>query len=217
MEKDSLDFVEITPEEVNNVLILLHGYGSNNQDFLNLGVQVMDLLPNTAIISVNGPWKSEVGDGYQWFSLKTMNLFSILKEIKIASSLLNKFIDSQLKRFNLEDKNLILGGFSQGAMLSLYTGLRRENTPFAVLSFSGMVPDTMETLKKEIKSKPNILLIHGTADKTVPYNSLEKAEYLLREFDVPFEAYSVQDMGHTINDEALEDAREFIKMICNKI
>ena len=217
METKFLDFVEVKPEKVNNILILLHGYGSNNKDFLNLGLQLRDLLPNTAIISVNGPWKSEVGDGYQWFSLKTMNLFSILKEIKLSNNLLNKFIDQQLKRFNLEDGNLIIGGFSQGAMLSLYTGLRRENSPFAILSFSGMVPDTMESLKKDLKSKPNVLLIHGTADKTVPYNSLEKAEYLLREFDVPFEAYSIQDMGHTINDEALEDAREYIKMICNKI
>ena len=80
-----------------------------------------------------------------------------------------------------------------------------------------MVPDTIDSLKKELKSKPNVLLIHGTTDKTVPYNSLEKAEYLLREFDVPYESYSIQDMGHTINDEAIEDAREFIKKICNQI
>ena len=46
MEKNSLDFVEVIPEKVNNILILLHGYGSNNKDFLNLGLQLRDLLPN---------------------------------------------------------------------------------------------------------------------------------------------------------------------------
>ena len=217
MEKNSLDFIEIKPDMVNNIFILLHGYGSNNEDFLSLGEHFRDLLPNTAIIAVNAPWRSDVGTGYQWFSLKTMNLFSILKEIKISNNLLNNFINTQLKRFELEEKNLLLGGFSQGAMLSLYNGLRREKAPFGILSFSGMVPDTIDSLKKELKSKPNVLLIHGTTDKTVPYNSLEKAEYLLREFDIPYESYSIQDMGHTINDEAIEDAREFIKKIFNQI
>lgn len=217
MEKNSLEFVEIKPEKVDNIFILLHGYGSNSRDFLNLGLHFKDLLPNTALISVNAPWKSDVGDGYQWFSLKTMNLFAILKEIKISNNLLNSFIKKQLERFNLEDKNLLIGGFSQGAMMSLYNGFRREKEIFGILSFSGMIPDTMESLKKDLKSKPNTLLIQGTADKTVPYSSLEKAEYLLREFDVPYESYSIQDMGHTINDEAIKDAKKFIKKICNQI
>ncbi len=217
MENKKLDFLEIVPNTVNNLFILLHGYGSDNEDMLSLGLTFRSLLPNTAIVSVNGPWEADKGGGYQWFSLRTMNLFSILREIKVSYNLLNVFIDEQLKRFSLEDKNLLLGGFSQGAMMSLYTGVRRKSDPLGVLSFSGMMPDTIDTLKKELTSRPETLLIHGTDDKTVPFNSLEKAENLLREFDVPYEAHSIQGMGHTIDDEALEYAAEFIKKICNKI
>lgn len=217
MENKKLDFLEIVPNTVNNLFILLHGYGSDNEDMLSLGLTFRPLLPNTAIVSVNGPWEADKGGGYQWFSLRTMNLFSILREIKVSYNLLNVFIDEQLKRFSLEDKNLLLGGFSQGAMMSLYTGVRRKSDPLGVLSFSGMMPDTIDTLKKELTSRPETLLIHGTDDKTVPFNSLEKAENLLREFDVPYEAHSIQGMGHTIDDEALEYAAEFIKKICNKI
>lgn len=216
MENRKLDFIEIVPKTVNNIFILLHGYGSDNEDLLGLGMQFRDLLPNTAFIAVNGPWTADMGGGYQWFSLRTMNLFSILKEIKISHGLLNRLIDEQLKRFSLENKNLLIGGFSQGAIMSLYTGIRRTSNPLGILSFSGMMPDTIETLKRELKSKPETLLIHGTADRTVPFNSLEKAENLLREFDIPYEAHAIQDMGHTINDEAIYYAREFIKKICNK-
>ncbi|MDD2839767.1 MAG: hypothetical protein PHY80_01380 [Rickettsiales bacterium] len=213
-----LTHLELIPKQIKNIFILLHGYSSNAEDLFSLGMQFRDLLPNTAIISVNAPVKCEMqGDGYQWFSLKTMNLFSILKEIKTSQRLLNTFIDEQLKRFNLTNSNLILGGFSQGAILSLYTGLRRTPAPLAVLSFSGMLTDTVDTLKKEIQSKPKIFLCHGTADTMVPYNNLERTEKILREFDIDYDSNSIQGMGHTIDAECIEDARNFIKdnIICN--
>ena len=79
-----------------------------------------------------------------------------------------------------------------------------------------MMPETIDTLKRELTSRPEVLLIHGTEDKTVPFNSLENAENLLREFDVPYEAHAIEGMGHTIDNEALEYATDFIKKICNK-
>lgn len=214
MEKE-LEFIEIVPKTINNIFIVLHGYGVDYNDLFGLGMNFRDLLPNTAFIFVNAPFECEAGSGYQWFSLRKMNLFSILKEIKISNRLLNSFIDKQLKRFSLEDKNLFLCGFSQGAILSMYTGIRRQKSPFAVLSFSGMMTETIETLKRELRSKPKILLIHGTADVVVPYNNLERTEDLLREFDINFESHSIDGMPHAINDEAIIYAREFIKKLCN--
>lgn len=216
-ENKKLEYLEIIPDKVNNLFILLHGYGADNEDLIALAINFRTLLPNTAFILVNAPCKCDTNCGYQWFSLKTMNLFSILKEIKISHNLLNKFIDEQLSRFSLENRNLLLGGFSQGAMMTLYTGLRRESEPLGLLSFSGMMAETVETLRKELRCRPETLLIHGTGDRTVPYSNLERAESLLREFDVPFEAHIIHAMGHEINEEAVEYARDFIRKICNKI
>lgn len=214
MSDEELTHLELIPKHTKRILILLHGYGSNAEDLLSLGMKFRDLLPETAIISVNAPTKCEMQcDGYQWFSLKTMNLFSILKEIKISQKILNNFIEKQLKKFNLKNSDLILCGFSQGAILSLYTGLRKNPAPLAILSFSGMLSDTMETLKQEIQSKPKVFLCHGTADTMVPYINLERTEKILREFDIDYESHSIQDMGHMIDDECIKYARKFIKKI----
>ena len=207
-----LTHLEIIPQKVERIMIGLHGYGSDANDMLGLGMQFRDILKNTAIISVNAPKDCETNmGGYQWFSLKTMNLFSILKEIKISAKLLNNFIDTQLKRFNLTEKDLILYGFSQGAMMSLYTSLRRKMPLLAVLSFSGMLPDTVDSLKKEIQSKPKIFMTNGTEDRIVPYTDLERTLSVLREFDINVESHSIQGMEHMINDECINLARKFLK------
>jgi phospholipase/carboxylesterase len=214
--ENKLEYLEVIPDKVDNLLITLHGYGSDYNDTLTLGLQFRNLLKNTAIISVNAPFICENGIGFQWFSLKTMNLFAILKEIKKSCFLLNRFIDEQLIRFNLKNKNLILAGFSQGAMMSLYIGLRREEKIKGIMAFSGMMPDTTTTLIKEIKTKPDIFMVHGILDKVVPFASIEKAEKIFREFDIPFQIHAIENMEHEINDEALFVAKEFIKEICKK-
>lgn len=217
MENKKLEHIEIIPNTVDNIFILLHGYGTDKEDLLGLGMRFRQILPNTAFLFVNAPWKIDIDkqDGYQWFSLRTMNLFSILKEIKISNKLLNSFIDEQLARFSLDESNMLIGGFSQGAIMTLYTGLRRNKSPMALLSFSGMIPDTIGTLEKEIKCKPNTLLIHGTFDKVVPYNNLERTEKILKEFDIPVESHSISEMGHEIDERALKYSLNFIKKVCN--
>jgi phospholipase/carboxylesterase len=145
-----------------------------------------------------------------------MNVFTILKGIKKTNKILNEFMDKQIKRFNLSGKNIIIGGFSQGAMMTIYTGLRRKEKPMFLISFSGMPIDTIETLQKDILSRPDVCLIHGNRDSVVPYDSLEKFEELLREVDVPHISYTIDDMGHEINDESLDKVKEFIENVCNK-
>jgi phospholipase/carboxylesterase len=214
-EEAPLESFCIAQENPTSIMLLLHGYGTSSDDLLPIGLSLKTLLPTAVVVFANAPTPCEKGFGYQWFSLRTMNLFSILKEIKKAHVLLDKFIDSQLEKYNLQDDALILGGFSQGAMMTLYTGVRRLQKPKCLLSFSGMMPDTIETLSREIRAKPNTCLIHGTMDTVVPFSSMEQAEELLRELEIPFESYAIEDMEHEINDEALDSAKEFLQNILN--
>ena len=101
--------------------------------------------------------------------------------------------------------------------MALYTGIRRKETPMGVLSFSGLLPETVETLSKELVSRPEVLLLHGTNDKTLPFESMRNTEKLLREFGVPCETHQIQDMEHTINNVAIDYAKNFLIRICNKV
>ena len=218
MESKKLTFIEDIPSNVNNLFFLLHGFASDNKDMMSLGEHFRKLLPSTALISVNAPSVADNNmGGYQWFSFKTMNVMNILKEIRQSYILLNNLIDEQLKRFKLPPENIFIAGFSQGAMMSLYTGVRREIAPMGIISFSGMMPDTLETLKNNIKSRPEVLLIHGTEDKTLPFESMRTAEKLLREFNIPCESHQIIGMEHEINNQAIEHAKNFIVKVCNNL
>ena len=217
MEKKKLDYIIDVPKKVNNIFFLMHGFASNSEKMILIATSLRKILPTSVLVSVNGPFKADIGGGCQWFSLKATNVDDIAKKIKYSYYLLNDLIDEKLKEFSLNDKNLILAGFSQGAMMALYTGFRRKEKPMAVLSFSGLLPETVETLSNELVSRPDVLLLHGTDDRTIPAESMRYAETLLREFNIPYESHLIPNMDHNVDEVAIEYAKKFLMNICNKV
>lgn len=207
-----LDYIEIVPKNVKSLVIILHGYGRNNEDMLFVAENLSKSFPNTAFVLPNAPFaaKNKSSKSFQWFSLNKPE-FIMKREAKKANVILNNFIEEQKDRFSLNNNNIILSGFSQGAILSLYNGVRQKEELAGIISFSGLLPDSFESLKRNLKSKPNILLIHGTSDEVVDYSNLAKAEEILGKLKVPYEAYTLERVGHSIDNNALLQANKFIK------
>ncbi len=89
-------------------------------------------------MSPNAPQKCDLNPlGYQWFDFQSGDPALIWKGVLEAARILNSFIDEQLEKYNLSDDNLALIGFSQGTMMSLHVGLRREKPMRALVGFSG--------------------------------------------------------------------------------
>ena len=125
------------------------------------------------------------------------------------SSFFNGFIDEQLKNYELSDDNLALVGFSQGTMMSLHVGLRRENSMRAIVGFSGRLI-APELLKNELKSKPPIYLIHGDMDPMVPYQETIEAEKKLSQLSIDVKAHISTNTQHSIAQDGLDIAIKFL-------
>ena len=93
-------------------------------------------------------------------------------------------------------------GFSQGAMISLFTGLRRPVAPRAILAFSGALI-APETLSAELANRAPVLIVHGEADETVPASRSHDAEAALIAAQVPVEAHYIPRLGHGIDDSGI--------------
>lgn len=191
------------------LVIFLHGLGADGNDLLSIG-PMLD-LPDTHFASPNAPFPCDMAPyGYQWFSLLDRDPVRILKEIKIAIPMLNAYIDAQLAKLKLTPKDVALVGFSQGCMMSLTTTPRREEAIAGVVGISGALFGP-ELLASEIKSKPPICLIHGTADEVVAFSSMGVAEKILSDNNISVEAHARPGLGHGIDEEGIDIASAFLK------
>ena len=196
------------------LVILLHGYGSNGEDLFSLTPNLRQILPDAAFISPNAPFDCEMMPpgypGYQWFSLADgITPDTIASGARDAGAILDAFIDAQLERFSLSDKDLALIGFSQGTMVALHTVLRRKKPVGAMIGYSGLLA-APDKLAEEIVSRPPVFLAHGTADEVVPFDLMAVTEEALRANDVEVESVICPGLGHGIDGEGLSKGLAFL-------
>ena len=153
--------------------------------------------------------------GYQWFSSQDRSPEAVLAGVRAAAPILDAFIAEALEERGLTDRDLALVGFSQGTMMSLFVGLRREK-PFAgIVGFSGRLL-APELLASEMRSRPPILMVHGTDDPLVPYASLAAAETALKAAGVPVETVTCPGIGHSIDEQGLRRGGLFLGQVLNR-
>ena len=193
------------------LVILLHGLGADGNDLIGLAPYWARLLPDAEFLSPNAPFPCDTAPyGYQWFSSQDRSPEAVLGGVRSAAPIIDAFIDEALRERGLGSSELALVGFSQGTMMSLYVGLRRPDPVAGIVGFSGrlLAPELLAT---ELRSRPPVLLVHGTEDPLVPYSSLTAAEAALKEAGVPVETMTSVGIGHSIHEQGLRRGGLFLK------
>ena len=208
-----LDSTIIYPEDktnIKNAIILLHGYGGDGKDISMLSLNWKRHLPNTIFICPNGHEKCSINpSGFQWFDLTKDDPKYILEQSINAEKILIKFISEIKTKFNLENKKIILSGFSQGCMMSINLGLTSEDEYNCIIGFSGKIID-QESLANRKKVSTNTLLIHGDSDQVVsPHFMLEAKDFFIRN-NIEIETHLIKNCDHHIPIEASSLALNYI-------
>ena len=208
-----LESTIIKPEkdkDINNVVVLLHGYGGDGKDISMLSLNWKRYMPNTIFICPNGHEICSINpSGYQWFDLSKDDPNYILNESLKAEKKINKFLDEIKEKYSVENKQIILSGFSQGCMMSINVGLTANQDFCCIVGFSGKIIN-IENLKSRRKNLTNTLLIHGDQDDIVsPTHLLEAKDFLLRE-KINIETHLIKDCGHHIPVDASSIALNYI-------
>jgi len=200
-------------EDINNAVVLLHGYGGDGRDISMLSLNWKRYMPNTIFICPNGHETCSISpSGYQWFDLTNDDPNYILNESLKAEKKINQFLNEVKKEYRLENEQIILSGFSQGCMMSINVGLTCEQPFRCIIGFSGKIIN-LENLKTRKKNYTDILLIHGDQDDIVsPTHLLEAKDFLLRE-KVNVQTHLIKDCGHHIPIQASSIALNYILKI----
>lgn len=195
------------------LVVLLHGLGADGNDLIGLASYWARLLPEAEFLSPNAPFPCDMAPyGYQWFSAQDRSPGAVLAGVRAAAPILDAFLDEALRSRGLETGDLALVGFSQGTMMSLFVGLRRASAAAGILGYSGRLL-APELLADELRSRPPVLLVHGTEDPLVPYQSLAMAQTALTALGVPTETLTCPGTGHSIDEQGLRRGGQFLEQV----
>lgn len=210
------------------LIIFLHGYIDSDSSIDKRLAEFIENLDDVAIHIPQAPLQCEIHeDKRQWYSMHRFDpnddrkIVDTMEECAAfyermgdgfneAAMYLNPYIDQCLNEYQLEEKDLYLCGFSQGAMLAIYASLMRENKIAGCISFSGIIAPHSYLLKNH-NSTPDMFLIHGNKDNLVRYESLEFSKKHLEEIGCKVSTYTVDKGMHCITDDGISQAVEFIK------
>ena len=196
----------------NPLLLLLHGYGSNEEDLFSFASE----LPNDSyVISVRAPYDLQPY-GHAWYAIHfdaDENKFSDNVQAKQSVELIAAFIDEIVKQYPIDAKNVTLIGFSQGAILSYATALTYPEKVAKVVALSGyfnqeIMPEVIDT--KAI-SHLKFFVSHGSVDQVIPIDWARKAKPALENLGLEVE-YQEYPVGHGVAPQNFFDFKNWLQL-----
>ena len=190
------------------VIILLHGYGSDERDLFGLR---NDFPKNYLVVSARAPYPVS-GAGYQWYD---MNASADKRNAEVTSDrhLVRQFITQVTAKYKADTKSVYLMGFSQGAIMSYEVGLTDPELLKGIGVLSGKILPPLKPLVKNTPAlKPlRIFISHGTKDDRIPFDDGRSASDFLKGMGLKPEFHQYAGMGHTISNDVLADLMKWLK------
>ena len=200
--------------QTKRLVVFLHGYGADGADLIEIGRQWQAWLPDTAFFAPNAPEIVPQSMGRQWFPLTFRDPNERWRGVNQAGPGLDALIDAELAQHGLAPSKLALVGFSQGTMMALHVALRRPQPLAAIVGYSGLLVlderQDPDGLKREVRAKPPILLVHGDQDDLIPLDALFLSADALAGADVPCEWHLSLGLGHGIDGPGLKHGGLFL-------
>ena len=214
-----------TPPEL--IVVLCHGFGAPGDDLVGLGAELLEAIPalgpHVRFVFPSAPLTLAhlgMGPGRAWWMIDMERLMArqmgagpeeivqhLAKEVPEglanARKLLLGLLSELMAQTKLPMSRIVLGGFSQGAMLATEVTLRLEEAPAALIAFSGALINQADWEKRApLRKGLKVLQAHGRQDPILPFETGTGLRDLLTKAGlsvdfVPFNG------GHTITLEAL--------------
>jgi len=194
----------------NPLLILLHGYGSNEEDLFSFA---SELPQDHYVISVRAPYDLQPY-GHAWYAIHfdaDENKFSDNIQAKQSVELISDFIDEVVKHYSIDAKNITLIGFSQGAILSYATALTFPDKISKVVALSGYFNQEImpEVIDKNAISHIKFFVSHGSVDQVIPVEWARKAKPALENLGLEVD-YHEYPVGHGVAPQNFYDFKNWL-------
>ena len=193
------------------VLIMLHGYGSNEEDLFSFAAELPEDL---FVIAVRAPYTLQPF-GYAWYAINfeaEKGKWNDLQQAAQSRDALIRFIDEAVAAYNLDAKRVSLLGFSQGSILSYAIALSRPDKVKSVVALSGYI--NTDLLEEGYRTKDHgdlsIYASHGQMDMVIPSAWAQQIPEVLGELGVAH-LYEEFPVGHGVSPANFESCRAWLR------
>ena len=195
----------------NPLLLLLHGYGSNDADLFSFATELPD---EYYVVAARAPYDLQYGS-YAWYAINfdaDENKFSDVEQAEESRDVIVKFIAELVQTFPIDDQNITLVGFSQGSILSYAVALSYPEKIKRVVAMSGYVNPEMavNNYAQNDFSNLSIFASHGTVDQVIPIDWARKVKPFLDELKIE-NTYKEYPVGHGVAPQNFFDFRNWLQ------
>ena len=193
------------------LLIMCHGYGSDENDLFSFASE----LPETLfIISLRAPYKIEPF-GNAWYAINfdaEQGKWSDNEQAKLSRDLISEFIDYACKTYPINKDNVSLLGFSQGTILSYSVALTYPSKVKNIVALSGYINEFIlpEKLDIEIYRNLDFYCSHGSVDQVIPVDWARKSKSYLDNLGVK-NIYSEFPIGHGVAPQNFYEFKSWLE------
>lgn len=208
-----LQAIEIFKNPDSKWVVLFHGYGADASDLASFGEQIQ-LAKDCNWLFPNGPLSVPIGPGWTgraWWNIKLSELEGDWTERRPPDmSKAVEMIFRMMASMKFEWKDVILGGFSQGAMLATEVFLKAPETPAGLICLSGTLLSRQEWLQVVAQRKGSqVLMSHGELDQVLPHKGSIQLQKFFEENGIKTQFVSFRG-GHEIPFQVIEKMKSYI-------
>lgn len=192
------------------LLIMLHGYGSDENDLFSFASELPDEL---FIISLRAPYEMQPF-GNAWYSIHfdaPQGKWNDNEEALESRDKVIKFIEEACLVYPVDSKKVTLLGFSQGTILSFAVALTRPELIKNVIGLSGYV--NQDIIPKELNSKDfqqlDIYTSHGTVDQVIPVDWARKSAPFFEKLGISC-YYNEFQVGHGVAPQNFHEFKSWL-------
>lgn len=195
----------------NPLLLLLHGYGSNEEDLFSFA---SELPGEYYVISARAPYDMMYGS-YAWYAINfdaDENKFSDLGQARASRDIIANFIDELVTNYPIDANNVAVIGFSQGAILGYAIALSYPEKVQRLVAMSGYlnteiaVDDYMNNDFSDLK----IFASHGTVDQVIPVEWARKSIPVIESLGISV-VYKEYPVGHGVAPQNFFDFKNWLQ------
>jgi phospholipase/carboxylesterase len=195
----------------NPLLLLLHGYGSNEEDLFSFS---SELPEEYYVISARAPYDMGFGS-YAWYAINfdaDENKFSDIPQAQQSRDIIANFIDELIANYPIDSTNVSLIGFSQGTILSYAVALSYPEKIQRVVAMSGYLNLDLVNPNFNTNNFSNLKIFasHGTVDQVIPVDWARKAAPILSQLGVEV-LYKEYPVGHGVAPQNFYDFKNWLQ------